>query len=198
MTVTSTTTSPRRRAIHALGTLGLVGVALAAAGFVLAGLAGFQRYVIVGGSMSGTFEVGSVAFDKPVPVRELHVGDIITYLPPPSAQVPHLVSHRIFSIRHINGHTVYRTKGDANPAPDPWVFQLTRPTQARVVFTVPYAGYLFMGLTYRWVRILLVGVPAGLIALGSLVEFARGLRRPSPETAPETAPKPAPEPAPVP
>lgn len=175
-----------RRGMRGLGTLALVAATLVAAAFVLAGVAGFQRYVIVGGSMSGTFEVGSVAFDKPVPVADLRVGDIITYQPPPGAGVPNLVSHRIISIRHIEGQTVYHTKGDANPDPDPWRFRLGEPTQARVVFTVPYAGYLFMGLTHRWVRIALIGVPAGLIALASLGELA-GLRRKKPVAAPVTA-----------
>lgn len=181
---TSRTLRLVRRSVRGLATLALVAATLGAAGFVLAGVTGFQRYVIVGGSMSGTFEVGSVAFDRPVPVDDLRVGDIITYQPPASSGVPNLVSHRIISIRHLDGQIVYHTKGDANPDPDPWRFRLDGPTQARVVFTVPYAGYLFMGLTHRWTRVAIVGVPAGLIALASLGEFVRGLRRRDPISSP--------------
>jgi signal peptidase len=194
LTMSVTMSLPRRlvrRGVRALGTLALVAVTLVAAAFVLAGVAGFQRYVIVGGSMSGTFEVGAVAFDRPVPVADLRVGDIITYQPPPDSGVPNLVSHRIISIRHIGGQTVYHTKGDANPDPDPWRFRLDEPTQPRVVFTVPYAGYLFMGLTHRWLRVALIGVPAGLVALSSLGELAglsrKKLSRKKPATAPATA-----------
>jgi len=133
-----------RRGRRVLATLLAAGMTLAAAGFVLAGLAGFQRYVIVGGSMTGTYDLGSVVFDRPVPVRELRVGDVITYLPPPDAGVPHLVTHRIAQIRSVDGHTVFRTKGDANPAADPWRFQLDAPTQARVQLSVPYVGFVFL------------------------------------------------------
>jgi signal peptidase I len=182
-----TTRRRLRRSTRLAGTALLVVTTLASAAFVLAGMTGFQRYAIVGPSMTGTYDLGSVVFDKPVPVADLRVGDVITYLPPPQSQVPHLVTHRIYSIRHLQGSTVYRTKGDANPAPDPWRFQLGATTQPRVVFAVPYAGFLFMGLSFRIVRILLVGVPAGLIALASLVEFLRSLRR-SDSPAPDTAP----------
>jgi len=34
-------------------------------------------------------------------------------------------------------------QGDANKAPDAWKFTLNRPTQDRVVFHVPYVGYVF-------------------------------------------------------
>lgn len=176
-----------RRGRRVLATLLAAGMTLAAAGFVLAGLAGFQRYVIVGGSMTGTYDLGSVVFDRPVPVRELRVGDVITYLPPPDAGVPHLVTHRIAQIRSVDGHTVFRTKGDANPAADPWRFQLDAPTQARVQLSVPYVGFVSYALAQRWVRILLIGVPAGLIALCSLADFARKLRRPDPVPTPTTA-----------
>jgi signal peptidase len=182
-----TTRRRLRRSTRLAGTALLVVTTLASAAFVLAGMTGLQRYAIVGPSMTGTYDLGSVVFDRPVPVSDLHVGDVITYLPPPQSQVPHLVTHRIFSIRHLQGRTVYRTKGDANPAADPWRFKLDAATQPRVVFAVPYVGFLFMGLSFRIVRILLVGVPAGLIALVSLVEFLRSLRRSDP-TTPDAAP----------
>ncbi len=160
-------------------------VVLGAVAFIAPSLMGYERYVIVGNSMSGAFDRGSIAFEKPVPVAELEVGDVITYMPPAESGLSNLVTHRITSIRHTpGGATVFRTKGDANAAPDPWKFRLDALTQPRVELTVPDVGYLFIALADRSQRILLIGVPAGLIAMYSLVELVRALRRPRPTLRP--------------
>lgn len=156
---------------------------------------GLQRFVVTGSSMDGTIDLGSVAFAEVVPVSELEVGDVITYTPPPGAGVDELVTHRIVSIKG----TTFRTKGDAVPQRDPWKFQLDGATQPRVKFAVPYVGYLFIALADPATRKLVIGVPAGLITLTSLVQVLRILRR-RPSAARErspveltTGPGPAPE-----
>lgn len=146
--------------------------------FVLPGLLGYDRYAITGGSMSGTFERGSLAFEKSVPVADLKVGDIITYRPPVEAGVEGLVTHRIVDIDRGTDADRIRTKGDANQARDPWTFQLDENTQPRVVYTVPYAGYAFLALADRDVRMLVIGIPAGCIAVLSLIELAGAVRSP--------------------
>jgi signal peptidase len=123
--------------------------------------------------MTGTFNQGSVIFDKPVATADLKVGDIITYVPPAATGVNHLVSHRVDSIKLADdGVTrVFRTKGDANPGPDPWTFSLNAPTQNVERFSVPYVGYALIALANPHVRMLLIGVPAGFIALMSLLDL---------------------------
>jgi signal peptidase len=77
----------------------LLGLAvLAGLGLVVPALLGLQRYVIVSGSMSGTYDRGALVFDEVVPVRDLRVGDVITYRPPPGAGPTGLVTHRIVAI----------------------------------------------------------------------------------------------------
>jgi signal peptidase I len=157
--------------------LGLAALFLGSVAFLLPSLLGYDRYVITSGSMTGTFDIGSIVFDKPVPVADLAVGDVITYQPPESSGIPHLVTHRIVSIRPSRtGAPTFRTQGDANPQRDPWIFQLDRADQAEVQFGVPYAGYLFLALADRHTRMLVIGIPAALIALVSLLEVARALR----------------------
>jgi signal peptidase len=137
---------------------------------------GWQRYAIVSGSMTGTYDRGSLVFDEVVPVADLKVGDVITYLPPRGAGPDHLITHRIASIgRGEQGGRVYRTKGDANPVADPWTFTLSRPTQARVRAGVPYAGYVLMGLARKDVRTWIIVLPALLIALFTLTSLWRSL-----------------------
>ena len=134
---------------------------------------GWQRYAIVSGSMRGTYDRGSLVFDEVVPVARLRVGDVITYRPPGG---DHLITHRIAWIgRAPGGARLYRTRGDANPVADPWTFRLDRPSQARVRFGVPYAGYAVTALARRDVRLLGIALPALLLAAGSLIRLWRRL-----------------------
>lgn len=127
---------------------------------------GLQRYVVTGGSMDGTYDRGSIVFDEEVAVADLEVGDVITYGPPPEAGIEGLVTHRIVSIRDRGTQgPFFRTKGDANESVDPWRFTLDQPTQARVSFHVPYVGYALAALSIREVRMLVIGLPALLIAI---------------------------------
>jgi signal peptidase len=136
---------------------------------LLAGPLGFQRYVITGGSMTGTIDRGSVVYDRVVPTQSLKIGDVITYTPPKGDGPGGLVTHRIIWIgRDRSGARAFRTKGDANPAADPWRFVLAAPTQARVAFHVPYVGYAFVVLGDRRARMLVIGLPALLIAISLL------------------------------
>jgi signal peptidase I len=158
-------------------------VILFCAAWLLPTAFGLERYVITGGSMSGTFERGAIAFEREVPVDDLAVGDVITFQPPADSGVSDLVTHRIVSISEDeHGQPVFRTKGDANAVADPWRMSLQRSTQPVVAFTVPHAGHVFIALADREVRMALVGGPAGLIALLALAETVRNLRRPDEET----------------
>ena len=133
-------------------------------------LLGFQRYVIVSGSMEPTIPVGSVVYDEVVPVDDLAVGDIITFVPPPEYGIDDPVTHRIVEITVTGPHSsrpgakVFRTKGDNNEDVDAWQMVLDGPDQARVVRHVPYVGYAYLALQVRWVQVLVVSIPAaGLI-----------------------------------
>ncbi|MCD9199803.1 signal peptidase I [Aeromicrobium wangtongii] len=171
---------PRRSILARVGSglvnVVVIAVTLAGIGYLAPSLFGYERYVITGGSMSGTFEKGSVAFEKPVPVEDVKVGDVITYLPPPDSGVTNLVTHRIISDKILDtGVRQLQTQGDANPDPDPWKFSLTADTQPVVKTTVPHVGWVFVAMADRETRMLVVGVPAAIIALLSLVELGRGL-----------------------
>ena len=189
-----------RRPVRLLNTLLLVAVTAGAAAYIVPGFFGYERYVITGGSMSGTFEKGSVAFEKEVPVSDLAVGDVITYLPPPDSGVGTLVTHRITSIRpDKDGIRILRTQGDANADPDPWKFSLAASTQPVVEQTIPYLGHAFIALADPQTRMLVIGLPASVIALMALKDLL-GALRPAGRRATEAIPRlalvrPTPEPA---
>ena len=154
----------RRRVLLTTATV-LATAALAAYCLLLVvpSLLGFQRYVLTGGSMEPTLHRGSLVFDKVAPVEDLAVGDVITYVPPGESRP---LSHRITSITHDDKNgLVFTSKGDANDAGDPWKFTLDDEVQAKVVFTVPWAGYPLWVLGSPLSRLLLIGGPAMAIAV---------------------------------
>lgn len=165
-----------RRLLSMAGNLGLVALVLACAAYLLPHALGYERYVITGGSMSGSIEKGSIVFAEPRPVEDLAVGDVITYLPPADSGVGNLVTHRIVDIETAEtGEPVFRTQGDANADVDPWTFGLVADEQPVVTQSVPYVGYLLIALADREVRMIVIGIPAAIIALLALVELGRNL-----------------------
>lgn len=172
--MTATITRIASRIAGVAITVAAIGLALL---LLLPALLGYQRYSILSGSMTGTYDTGSLVYAKSVPVGDLEKGDVITYAPPAGASSQALVTHRIVSIKiGPNGERVFRTKGDANAAADPWTFKLDASTQPRVVFSVPYAGRVAMALTDRTTRMMLIGVPAAFIALLVIVGMVRESR----------------------
>ena len=151
-----------------LATALLAGYALL---LVVPSLLGFQRYVLVGGSMEPTIHRGSLVFDEIVNVSDLHKGDVITYVPPGNLEP---VTHRLISRKDgKKGGPVFRTKGDNNAVADPRTFQLNKPRQARYAFSIPYLGWLFIALGNAKARFILLAIPALLIALSMLAGLWR-------------------------
>ena len=147
----------RPLAIYVLVAALMIGLALTAH------FLGISAYVITGGSMTGAISKGSIAIDHHVPVSTLQVGDVITFQPPSGGGN---VTHRIVAIdRDADGNPVFRTKGDANEAVDPWQFSLDRRVQAKYVLHVPWVGYFLAVFTLRAVRTAVL-VIVGLLILG--------------------------------
>ena len=156
----------RRRIVSILTTTIMVVALLLAAAMIVPTLLGYERYVIVSGSMVPTIPVGAVVYDEVVPVDDIETGDIITFVPPPEYGVDHPVTHRVVEITVAGknsshpGQRIFRTKGDANEDIDAWSMVLDGPDQARYVNHIPYVGYIYMALQVRWVQVLVIAIPA--------------------------------------
>ena len=174
MTLPTPATSLASRARRVLGGLALVaGLGLAAL-LLVPSLLGYQRYVITGQSMTGTIDRGSLVFDEIVPVEDLKVGDIITFEPPKPLGPNRLVTHRIvWRGEAPDGRLGFRTKGDNNPNEDPDPFVLREAQQARVAFHVPYLGYGLAFAADRRNRMILIGLPALILAVAILANMWR-------------------------
>ena len=163
------TAGPRpwvRKTISAITLLMMIGALALALILILPTLLGYERYVIVSGSMEPTVPVGAVVYDEVVPVEDIETGDIITFVPPPEYGIDDPVTHRVIEISIAGDNTshpgarLFQTKGDANDDADPWKMVLDGPEQARYVRHIPYVGYVYMALHVRWVQVLLIGLPA--------------------------------------
>ena len=169
----------KRRVVSILTLLVMIGSLLLAAILVLPTLLGYERYVIVSGSMEPTIPVGAVIYDEVVPVDEIETGDIITFVPPPEFDIDDPVTHRVIRISIAGENTshpgarIFETKGDANEDPDRWQMMLDGPDQARYTRHLPYVGYVYMALQVRWVQILVIGIPALALIVYILVTMWR-------------------------
>jgi len=143
-------------------------ILLLAAGLsILAGGVAFRMndlhvQTVLSGSMRPTAQPGDLAVTEGVPTSSLRVGDVIVFTPP-DATVP--VLHRIAS----REGDVVTTKGDANSVADPWRVTLAGATGYRLVFVVPFVGYLAQ---LRGVALIASGLIVGLLIL---LELRKGV-----------------------
>ena len=159
----------RKLALVARGTVSLVAGLTVLAVLAYAGLlvAGFRPVAVYSGSMLPTLAVGALAVDRPVRASVVRVGDVISFSDP---YVPGwMVTHRVIRIFQRPDGRAYWTKGDANPARDPWAIKLSG-SVGRVAFDVPYVGYALVYARTRELR-------TALILLASLSLLVPLLRR---------------------
>ena len=107
---------------------------------------------ITGVSMNPVLREGDLIAYEEVSPSEVEVGDIIVYSIPPLIQkhynCPPVVAHRVVEIRDTAMGLYYRTKGDNNPAQDPWS---VRPYDliGKVSQRISYLGFLLLFLQSR-------------------------------------------------
>lgn len=92
------------------------------------------------GSMVPVIEPGSLLFVEHVNVAALQPGTIITFMAPWNHI---LYAHEIIKICYINGVENFRTKGVANPSPDPEPVPVTD-VKGEVAMAIPYIGYILI------------------------------------------------------
>ena len=118
---------------------------------------GHPALVVLSGSMTPVIDTGDFIVDTPDPAASnLHVGQIASFYESNSHQT--VVTHRIVAVVHRLGQVWYRTKGDANAAPDVDL----RPA-ANVVglydFKIPRGGYVLTNMHKPLIIGLLLAAP---------------------------------------
>ena len=158
-----------RRSLRTMGkvTVGLFAGSAVAFAVVYAALiaAGYRPVAVYSGSMRPTIPVGGLALDRVVPAKDVRVGDVITFSDPYVRG--RMVTHRVAQIIPTPHGLAYRTKGDANPARDPWTIKLNAQV-GRVAFSLPVTGYVLVYAHTREVRSALIALAAILVLIGLL------------------------------
>jgi signal peptidase len=119
---------------------------------------------VLSGSMRPTFNPGDLVIVRPEPIREVRVGQVISYSVPVGAR--QVETHRVIRVLSGGAHPVIQTQGDANNWRDPWTAQLRGRTAWRLAVVIPYAGYAINALRSRTLHVAtVVGAPAALCLL---------------------------------
>ena len=134
---------------------------VAGAAYVVINKIHFAR--VLSGSMQPQFERGDVLVLKPIDSAAVTQGQILML---PAAQGDgSLYVHRVIEVDHAKGATLVRTKGDANPAPDPETMKITSTQVPEVTGVInmswaPMIGVSKVGIIFLFVLL--------LVALGSV------------------------------
>jgi signal peptidase I len=122
---------------------------------------GWRPLAVLSGSMAPALDTGDEIVVRPITPVELRVGDIVTFNDSSRRDV--LVTHRVRDVRVV-GKTVHVvTRGDANTGSERWSVA-ARGHVGRVAYRVPKLGYLTVQAGTPLGRILLLVIPALLLA----------------------------------
>jgi len=129
---------------------------------------GWRVDAVFSGSMEPALKVGSVEITKPFDPNDIQAGDIITFRSPGNPEL--VVTHRVAAITDQG----FITKGDANKDND----ELVVPPQnviGKVVFHIPYVGYVVWALRTPLGFILALVVPAIWLVIMEIMDIRREL-----------------------
>jgi signal peptidase I len=144
--------SPLRRAAAWLRRLGRGAVVLGLLGAGLAGVGGrllpVQLYVMTSDSMAPSLPSGSLLVVQATSPTAIWPGEIVVFPSPLDGRGT--VTHRVVGVTLQADGIVLRTRGDANPAADPWLVPATA-VRGKVVAVVPRVGDALLTLQRPWV-----------------------------------------------
>ena len=126
---------------------------------------GYTMFAVLSGSMEPHYQVGSIVYiDKNITPQEISVGDPIAFYRGEKT----VATHRVTSIDKEN--ETFATKGDANDVVD------GNPVEyknfiGKATVSIPYIGYLTVGIQSRKGMILACGLLAFMILLYIIPEI---------------------------
>ena len=127
--------------------------------------------VVQSGSMEPTIKTGGIVVIRSVDTYKL--GDIITFGPDTKTQIP--TTHRIVGVEGLGPTEKFVTKGDANDDADPTLTARSA-INGKVIFSLPYLGYLLDFARKPLGFGLLVGIPALMIICDEIGKIVREIK----------------------
>ena len=129
---------------------------------------GHPIFSVASGSMTPAIHAGDLIVDNPVTpnqAADLHAGQIISFRESSSGASSLIVTHRIVAVLpgSAGAPVLYRTKGDANNAPD---LGTVAPSQIMGVYAarVPFAAYVLSTLHQPLTFVVLIMIPVLYLA----------------------------------
>lgn len=107
--------------------------------------------IVNSGSMAPVVNRGDLIFIHSAKIYK--TGETITFCQDKNCKI--LVTHRVFDLRLEQGRLIYITKGEANDLPDTREIK-TEEIVGKVIFIVPYLGYVAGFIKQPIVAILLI------------------------------------------
>lgn len=127
-----------------------------------------HAFLVLSGSMVPAFDPGDVIFVSNVDADDVAVGDIITFRAKIGSST--LFTHRVIEVLEDGGRTRWRTQGDANEDPDPFVVH-PEMLVGRYDFQIPYWGHLVNAIRSKAGYVLFILLPAAIVILREFVKL---------------------------
>lgn len=140
-------------------------------------LPGYEVLIVQSGSMEPAISTGSVVVVSEQDRYE--AGEVITFGETTGDQIP--TTHRVVSEQLLDGEYAYTTKGDANEEADLEPVPLNE-VRGKVLFDIPWLGYILDFARQPLGFVLLIGIPAALIAIEEISNLYQALRGRKKET----------------
>ncbi|HEX3082700.1 MAG TPA: signal peptidase I [Candidatus Saccharimonadia bacterium] len=176
--------------------IGLYAVCAVLIVMFLTPIGGWKALNVLTGSMKPAIQPGALVLVRHVPLRDIHPGDVVTYLNPHNFN--QTITHRVVKIENVKGVPTFTVKGDANAVPDkPFPGGLV---VGRVAAVIPALGGAINILRNPFVLASFVIIPGLFIIWAEMRTLKRLLRKPAapPRPAPalaQAAPPPVQRPA---
>jgi len=133
----------------------------------------FGAYVIISPSMVPNINVLDAVVTMRTDAEKLKKNDVITFISNDPAHTGITITHRIVGIKKTSsGDYAYRTKGDNNNVEDKTLVSYNN-IIGKVVFRIPYIGYVQQFLTTSFGWILVIVIPALFIISSDVVKVVK-------------------------
>lgn len=130
----------------------------------------FGAYVIISPSMVPNINVLDAVVTMRTDADKLKKNDVITFISNDPSHSGITITHRIVGIKETSdGSYAYRTKGDNNNVEDKTLVSYDD-VIGKVIFRIPYIGYLQQFLTTKFGWILVIVVPSLFIIISDIVK----------------------------
>lgn len=136
---------------------------------------GYQMYVVVTDSMTGTYDVGDVIIAKDVDLSTLVVGDVIAYNGEVGTYAGKVVTHRIVSIDLVGEEYIIIARGDNNPDVDPVISG--DQVNGKIIAKLGFVTTIYSIISNKYVFFGIVLVPLALVIYYQVYHIVKEVKK---------------------